>query len=122
MRYDPRSGPEAAEWLAADDAERMLAVQAHHERAGIALPNTRAHAVFHVAVENQLAEGYESTVRTLARLTGEGADRHEAIHAIGSVLLQHMHEMLRGAAASFDDAAYSRDLDAIDIRAWRTSS
>jgi hypothetical protein len=33
-----------------------------------------------------------------------------------------MHEMLRGAAASFNDAAYSRDLDAIDIHAWRTSS
>jgi len=46
------------------------------------------HGVAHVIVENQIAAG-DSTVEpvTLARLMREGLDRHDAIHAIGSVLM-----------------------------------
>jgi hypothetical protein len=48
----------------------------------------RAHAANHVIVENQLAMGDATVVpATLARLMQEGLDRHDAIHAIGSVLV-----------------------------------
>jgi len=30
-----------------------------------------------------------------------------------------MHALLTGTAASFDDAAYARDLDAFDAKTWR---
>jgi hypothetical protein len=122
MRYDPMNAPESAEWLAADEGERLLAVQAWHERAPVALPSVRAHAVFHAAVEDQLAEGYTSTVRTLERLTTEGLDRHEAIHAIASVLAQHMHDLMKEMMQSFDNAAYSRDLDALTVKTWQAGS
>jgi hypothetical protein len=39
-----------------------------------------------VIVENQIAEGYEPTVRAIVRLTAGGLDRHEAVHAIGSII------------------------------------
>lgn len=120
MRYDPIRGPDVEEWLAAAEGERLLAVQAYHEEAGITLPRVRAHAVFHAAAENQLAEGYPGAVRALVRLTAGGVDRHEAIHAIGSVLLHHMHDLMKGRAASFDEAAYTRDLDALDPERWRS--
>jgi len=122
MRYDPARGPDLEEWLAAAEGERLQAVQDYHERAGIRLPRVRAHAVFHVAAENQLAEGYPGAVRALARLTAGGVDRHQAIHAIGSVLLRHMQAMMKGRAVSFDEQAYARELEALDAGRWRPDS
>ncbi len=41
----------------------------------------------HVVVENQIAMGDEIPVRdTLVRLMSEGLDRHDAVHAIATVL------------------------------------
>ncbi len=121
MRYDPMKDPEADEWRDADEVERLLAVVDYHKKARVKLPNVRAHAAFHIIVENQLAEGHESAVRTLRRLTGAGLNRHEAIHAIGSVVASHMHALLGGAKQPFDEEAYSRDLDALEAAEWRSS-
>jgi hypothetical protein len=41
-----------------------------------------------VAVETQLAEGHAEATAALDRLLQEGLDRHEALHAIGSVLAE----------------------------------
>ena len=49
----------------------------------------------HVVVENQLAANDEPVVRALARLMKEGLSRHEAVHAIGSVVAQHIFDMLK---------------------------
>jgi hypothetical protein len=118
MRYDPMKDPEAEEWRDADETERLLAVEEFHKRARIKLPSLAAHSVFHIVVENQLAEGLESAVRTLRRLTAAGVNRHEAIHAIGSVVASHMHGLLGGAKQSFDGEAYSRDLDRLEAVEW----
>lgn len=48
--------------------------------------SSKSHAAFHLAVETQAATGFEPTVRALERLRGQGLNRHDAIHAIGSVL------------------------------------
>jgi hypothetical protein len=51
--------------------------------------------VIHTVVENQLALEDQAIVReTLARMISEGLARHEAIHAIGSVLIGYFHERL----------------------------
>jgi hypothetical protein len=45
----------------------------------------------HVVVENQVALGEVMRVpETLERLLDEGLDRHEAVYAIGSVLMEIM--------------------------------
>src|SRR5439155_17972527 len=93
-RYDPLVPPSPEEWESIDEAERIRLAGEYHRRARIRLPNVRVHAVFHVIVENQIALGDETPVRrTMARLMSEGLDRHEAIHAVGSVLAAHMHEV-----------------------------
>lgn len=100
MQYDPLEAPDPSEWLALDEAERILLVRSHHESAGIEMPNVLLHAAFHaafhVAVENQIAMGDENPVRrALERLMAEELDRHEAIHAIGSVLAAHIHAIAK---------------------------
>ena len=77
------------------EQERIQLVEQYHRRAGIRLPNATVHAVIHAVVESQVALGDELPVRrTLARLMAEGLDRHDAIHAIGWVLAQHMSDLL----------------------------
>ena len=87
-RYDPLKAPDPKEWLSLDEQERIDLVQDYHRRARVELPNATGHAIAHVIVENQIALGDELAVeRTLNRLVAEGLDRHDAIHAIGSVLV-----------------------------------
>ena len=94
--YDPLEAPEAEEWLALDEAERIRLAERYHRRARIRLPSIKAHAAIHAVVENQIALGDEIPVRaTLDRLMEEGLDRHEAIHAIGLVLAEHMYDLLQ---------------------------
>ena len=90
MRYDPEAAPEPGMWLALDETQRIELVSAYHRRLGAKLPNTHLHAAIHAIVENQLAQEVEITKDALARLRAEGLDRHEAIHAIGSVLMGHV--------------------------------
>jgi hypothetical protein len=90
--YDPAVAPEAAVWLGLDEQLRIVLAEDYHTREKIDLPNVTLHAAFHVIVENQLAEGVESTVKAVARLVGEGVSRHSAIHAIGSVLAEQVYE------------------------------
>ena len=89
LQDDPLEAPEPKEWLAIDEAERIQLAQDYYRRARVRLPNEKLHAVFHVVVENQIALGDEIPVQsTLQRLMVEGLDRHEAIHAIASVLAE----------------------------------
>jgi hypothetical protein len=58
----------------------------------------RGHAIAHTIVESQLATGEVAGVpATLARLMREeGLDRHDAVHAIGSVLMGLIFNMVTG--------------------------
>ncbi|MBV8751567.1 MAG: hypothetical protein JO328_01760 [Hyphomicrobiales bacterium] len=78
-----------------DEQERINLVEQYHRRAGIRLPNVKVHAIIHAVVENQIALGDEIPVRrTLERLISEGLDRHDAIHAIGSVVAFHISDVV----------------------------
>src|ERR1700730_12617111 len=93
--YDPLKLPKPEEWQSMDEQERLELVEIFHRRARIQLPNAKVHAVIHVIVENQIALGDETPVRrTVQRLMSEGLDRHESIHAVGSVLLRHFIYLL----------------------------
>jgi hypothetical protein len=111
-QYDPDVVPDPKEWLALDEGERMLLVEKHHRRARTDLPNATLHATFHVIVENQLAENDEPVVRALARLIQEGLSRHDAIHAIGAVLAEHIFDTLKVMDTS--DAAHVRYYAAVE--------
>jgi hypothetical protein len=93
--YDPDASPLPTDWLHSDEGERVELVSDYHRRRKIALPNLQLHAVVHVVVENQIALGDEMVVKTLARLCGEGLTRHDAIHAIGSVLAENLYELMQ---------------------------
>ena len=92
--YDPEAAPDPEEWLELDEQERIQLAEWHHKAARIKLPNVKVHAVLHAIVENQIAEGLEPVVRAMRRLTREGLSRHDALHAIGSVVAEHFYEAL----------------------------
>jgi hypothetical protein len=93
LEYDPFVEPDPDQWLALDEQEQIDLVVAYHRRAGIRFPREQAHAIFHAIVERQIADTELPVRGTAERLMSEGLDRHEAIHAIGSVLAAHMHDL-----------------------------
>lgn len=118
--YDPQHAPDPDWWLALDEQERIDLARDHHRRARVRLPNAKMHAVFHAVVETQIAMGDELLVaRTLDRLRAEGLDRHDALHAIGSVLARQLHAAMTEGETGVDrNAAYRRDLDALSAEGW----
>jgi hypothetical protein len=107
--HDPDTPPAAAEWLALDEEERISLVSAYHERNQIALPDPQLHAVIHVVVENQIAMGEATVVQTLERLRSEGLSRHDAVHAIGSVLAEDLYTLMQEQTGPAD-ATYQKYL------------
>ncbi|KAA0998134.1 hypothetical protein FVF58_45950 [Paraburkholderia panacisoli] len=104
--YNPERGPEPESWLELDEQERILLIETWHRVARIKLPNLTAHAALHVIVENQMALDLESVVRAMDRLRKQGLTRHDAIHAIGSVVAENLFGILK--ADQNDDAAASQ--------------
>jgi hypothetical protein len=121
--YDPLVAPDPDEWLALEEEERIEMVLDFHRRARIRLPRARVHAVFHTVVENQIAEGDALPVRrTLERLMDEGLDRHDAIHAIGAVLIGHMNDLMKAGEVQGDpNLAYYAELERLTAEEWRRS-
>jgi hypothetical protein len=80
-----------------------------------------AHAALHVVVENQAALGDEIPVhRTLDRLMKEGIDRHDAIHAVASVLAEQMSDLVRSLPSQSDpNAAYYAALEKLTVESWQ---
>ena len=123
--YDPLKPPDPEQWRSIDEQERIQLVENYHRRARIRLPNAMGHAVVHVMVENQIALGDEIPVRrTVQRLISEGLDRHDSIHAVGSVLIGHMSDLLRQpeAEAGADlNPPYYAALDRLTAKDWKSS-
>ncbi len=119
-RYDALKAPDSAAWLALDELERISRVADYHRRLKIRLPNLQVHAAIHVIVENQLADAALLVVReTLQRLMAGGLDRHDAIHAIGSVLAEHLHSAMTGnSTAEFGNEAYFASLKTLTRESW----
>ena len=121
--YDPETSPAPADWLHADAVERIDLVTAYHHRNRITLPNAELHAVVHVVVENQIASGEGTVVNTLARLRAEGLSRHDALHAIGSVLAEYLYELMQENQEAADEPfrQYLEQLQRLTAENWRAS-
>jgi hypothetical protein len=96
MPYDALKAPDPQAWLALGEQERIDEVIAYHRRYHLPMGGSaQLHAVAHVIVENQVAMGDPPAAReALARLMGEGLDRHDAVHAVGSIVVGFMYDVL----------------------------
>jgi hypothetical protein len=105
-----------------DEGERLEMVREYHQRRRIKLPNLDAHAVAHAVIENQLAEGLPPASSALNRLLAEGLDRHDAVHALGSVLMEHLWNLKNKPSSDGDpNAPYLAALGRLTAASWRNS-
>ena len=121
-KYDPNRPPDPRRWLGTDEDQRREIIKRHHRRVGSHAPSETAHVLAHLVVENQAALGDETPVAaTLLRLMDEGVDRHEAVHAVASVLMCHLNLLLRGEIPEDPDPnlAYYARLEKLTIAGWR---
>ena len=117
--YDPLNAPDPDDWQSMDEDERMMLVMEYHREAGVELPNEQVHAVVHVVVENQITLGDEMSAQAaLERLMREGLDRHEAIHAVGSVLVDFVQALIRDDAAPGTNERYNEELEKLTAAEW----
>ena len=123
-RYDPETAPTGEDWLGIDEGERILLVEEYHRDARIPLPQRarRLHACMHVVVENQVASNDEPVVRALARLTRGGLSRHDAVHAIGSVVAEEIYDILKQEdPPDTARARYYAAVERLTAATWRAS-
>jgi len=121
VKYDPNSPVDPKTWGALDESEKGTAVAKYHRRLGIHPPNAAMHTIVHVIVENQIALGDEFPAEAvLKRLISEGLNRHEAVHAIGSVVADHIFHTLRGPRTVADpNAEYIEKLRNLTADSWK---
>jgi hypothetical protein len=121
LRYNPHEHITSDAWLELDESERMQLVARYHRRQRIRLPNETIHATMHVIVENQVALGDAFPAKAvLIRLMNEGLDRHEAIHAIGSVLSEKLFAVMSGEDVKGEiNADYVERLKFLSAESWR---
>jgi hypothetical protein len=122
-RYDPLQAPDARQWLALDESERLQLAIDYHVRARLDVPNVRVHATMHTIVENRVALGDETPVREKIRqLMAQGLNRHDAIHAIASVLIKFLYGALTdGASPEEPNERYYAALKRLNARKWLRS-
>ena len=121
-RYDPETAPAPEDWLALDEGERIHLVEAYHRDARIDLPRKARtlHASIHVVVENQLALNDEPVVRALARLLKEELSRHDAVHAIGSVVAEQIYDLLKlNDTSETTRPRYYAAIERLTAASWR---
>ena len=119
--YDPNRAPNAESWLALDESERIELTLRYHRHVQVRLPNARMHAVIHCVVETQIAMRDETPVReVMQRLQAEGLDRHEAIHAVGSVLAKRIYDLMKEGAPTGDpNETYRAELNELSAEVWK---
>lgn len=118
-RYDPFQAPDPETWQGLDESERIELVMEYHRESGIEVPDEMMHAGIHVVVENQLAMGIKSVEEALDRLLRQGLDRHDAVHAIGAVLSEHIFALLREKGDAPDNQRYYRRLAKLTAKRWQ---
>jgi len=124
MRYDANEQPLPEAWLELDEGERIDNVLDYHRRTKVKLDSPELHAIAHVVVENQVALGDATAVpATLNRLMNEGLDRHDAIHAIASILMNVVFDGLQETDSSVEiNARYGQELTKLTATGWRSQS
>lgn len=121
--YDPERPPDPAEWLSLGEAERIRLARNYHQAARIKVPNVKAHAAIHAAVENQIAMGFGPSCRAVERLQQEGLSRHDALHAIGSVVAEFVMESVGPNRQANSEATFqsrmNAAIDTLTAKQWK---
>jgi len=118
-KYDPMLEPNTEQWEALDPDQCINMVMDYHQEAGIELPDEYTHALLHVVIENQIALGEETPVEAVFhRLLDENLDRHDTIHAIASVLVSHIHELMHGEDSGRGNDEYYAEIEKLTAEKW----
>jgi hypothetical protein len=119
-KYTPDKAVDSENWLALDEAIRIELVHDFHSELDLemAVEALSLHTTIHVLVENQLAMGVELIPETIAKLTRQGLNRHEAIHAIGALISEDIFDVINGNAEEFSQKKYRRKLEKITAKRW----
>jgi hypothetical protein len=123
MHYDADVPPDPKAWLELDDTERIDLVAAYHRRFHLPFGGSaKLHGAVHAVVENQVALGNATAVpATLTRLMDEGLGRHDAIHAVGSVLVGIIFDAPKKTDDGGDlNVKYGRELAALTAAGGRS--
>ena len=116
--FETSRAPDPAEWLAMDEGERIELVAAAHRRTGASVGGSEnAHAALHVAVENRLASGDAAVVAAYERCRAAGVDRHNTVHALASVMTDHMMAVLE-TREGFSQVVADEDYARLDPTKW----
>ena len=117
--FDISRSPDPAAWLALDEGERIEQVIEAHRRTRSAMGGSEsAHAAIHVAVETRLASDDAAVIAAYERFRAAGVDRHNTVHALASVVTDHMMAVLE-SREGFDQATAHRGFEALDPAAWK---
>ena len=122
--YDADHEPDPNAWLALDEATRIDLVVEYHRHQRQRIPRLRLHATFHTIVENQLAANEQVVVETLKRLRNEGLSRHDAVHAIGSVLAAQVYDVLKREQPAVNgdpNQSYAAELRQLTAESWHNT-
>jgi hypothetical protein len=125
MRYDPEKPLAPEIWKALDEGEAALMIAHHHQSPDCAhppAPGRRAHDAMHLIVENQAATADLPIADALRRLVAEGLTRHEAVHAVGSVLGRYFFAALGPDASTPDVERYYEQVATLTAESWRRSA
>ena len=119
LRYDPLKAPDPEKWLAATEDERIKNVENYHRRAEIQMPKPKLHAIAHAVIETQLALELPDVTSAMKRMLEQGLDRHEALHALGQVLMEIYFDIQRGVFEDEVEDEYFRRLGRLTAKKWR---
>ena len=119
--YDADREPDPNAWLGLDEDMKIDLVVEYHRRHRPRTPRVRLHATFHTIVENQLAANEPIVVETIKRLRTEGLSRHDAVHAICSVLAAQVYHVLKHEqpdTGKDPNEAYAAELRQLTAESW----
>jgi hypothetical protein len=119
--YTPDQAPSPDHWLMLDEQTRIDLIESYHIAAGIELPNSKAHAIVHAIVENQIAEGLVPVNRAMTRLVEQGLARHDALHAVAWVLTIYLNDLSQDRKSDhseFSQAHYFAKIERLDAKTW----
>jgi hypothetical protein len=122
MRYDPEKPPAPDVWRDLDEDEAQLMIARHHRSPGCAHPpaaNRRLHDITHLLVENHAASPDLPIADALVRLVAEGLTRHEAVHAVGSVMSRYLLDALSPGTPAPDLEQYYTEVRSLTAASWR---
>ena len=119
-KYDALIEPEPELWLELSEDERISLIENYIEKneTNIKKEVLIIHSSIHMFVENQLAENFESTKEAYNRLIRQGLNRHDTLHAIGSIVTNDIYNMVKNET-EFNDITYKNRLRKLTAKKWK---